>query len=146
MPDIPARTAPPRWRLPTLPLAAVLALFFSGQVAAAPRLRCEVSHAGKTVALLFAPVSDPYTVKSIDIDARFRFKAVMVGNDEKIDYIALYTYDLSTDFAVLLHQAKYLEPRPQEAAAATLTGQQFVYSLKRGREMSYQCALIEAGQ
>ena len=141
MPCSSSRIAPRTW------LCALICCCLSGAVIAAPRLICEVTHAGKARTFSFAAVSDPYTVEAVNIDDRFRFKAVMVGNDQGIDYIKLYTYDLSSDLAVLLHEAKYLAPAPQRGAVAdALTGMQYVYSLRRGREMTYHCALSEALQ
>lgn len=105
--------------VPRASLCALICSCVSGAVIAAPRLVCEVAHAGKARTLSFAAVSDPYTVEAVNIDDRFRFKAVMVGNDRGIEYIKLYTYDLSSDLAVLLHEAKYLAPVPQRGAAAS---------------------------
>lgn len=97
--------------------------------------------------LQFAPVVDPYAVKAIDINERFRFKAVMVGSEHKVDYIKLYAYDLSSGQAALLHEAKYLSPVPQKNAISntldTLTGQHYLYSPALGHEMQYGCALLE---
>jgi hypothetical protein len=126
-------------------LFAGLALGFSSVSAvAAPRLSCEILQGGSTLKLQFEPVSDPYVVKAIDINERFRFKAVMVGNEQKVDYIKLYAYYLSAGQAVLLHEAKYLSPVPQNHAAPdALTGQHYVYSPELGREMQYGCALLE---
>lgn len=98
----------------------------------------------RTLKLQFEPVSDPYVVKAIDINERFRFKAVVVGNEKKVDYIKLYAYYLSAGQAVLLHEVKYLLPVPQSNAVPdALTGQNYVYSPELGREMRYGCALLE---
>ena len=126
-------------------MLAGLALGFSSVSAvAAPRLNCEILQGGSTLKLQFEPVSDPYVVKAIDINERFRFKAVMVGNEQKVDYIKLYAYYLSAGQALLLHEAKYLSPVPQNNAVPdALTGQHYVYSPELGREMQYGCALLE---
>lgn len=95
--------------------------------------------------LRFEPVPDPYAVKAVDINERFRFKAVVIGTGEKIDYIKLYAYYVSSGRAVLLHYAKYLSPVPRQTALpGSLTGQQYLYSPVLGREMQYACALLEA--
>ena len=130
--------------MPAVQVAVLIAALLPGSSAAAPRLSCEVSQGGETLTLAFSPVSDPYSVIPIDINRRFRFKAVMVGSDQKVDYIALYAYDLSSGQAVLLHEAKYLSPVPQrDATPDALTGKHYVYSSRRGRQMEYQCALAE---
>lgn len=126
-------------------LWAGLALGFSPiSAVAAPRLSCEILQGGNTLKLQFEPVADPYVVKAIDIHERFRFKAVMIGNEQKVDYIKLYAYYLSAGQAVLLHEAKYLSPVPQtNALPDSLTGRQYLYSPALGREMQYSCALLE---
>ncbi|HYW57722.1 MAG TPA: hypothetical protein VE934_12220 [Polaromonas sp.] len=89
-------------------------------------------------------MSDPYAVKAVDVNKRFRFKAVVIGSAEKIDYIKLYTYYMSSGRAVLLHYGKYLAPVPQKNAAPdSLTGVHYLYSPVLGREIRYGCALLE---
>jgi len=112
--------------------------------AAAPRLRCEVDQGGKTQIIEVAPVSDPYGVQGTDINGRFRFKAVLVGDADRIAYVALYTWYLSDGRPVLLHEAKYQAPeaRPDPPPAA-LTGRQYLYAPGLERELQYGCALAE---
>lgn len=124
-------------------LAAAAAL--AATAPAAPRLRCQINQGGEVHHLAFAPVRDPYSVKAVDINEHFRFKAVVVGDAGKIDYITLYTYYRSPRQAVLLHQAKYLAPVPQAAPApAALTGLHYLYAPGLERELQYGCALFEA--
>lgn len=107
-------------------------------------LRCQLSYGGKTETQVFSPVADPYGVKAINIYDRFRFKAVVIGNASGIDDISLYVHDLDTGYPVLLHEANYARPTPQrDARPDTLTGTQYIYSPRRGRELRYQCALLE---
>jgi hypothetical protein len=85
-------------------------------------------------------------VPSIAINDLFRFKAVMVGDGERIDYIKLYTYYQARRQAVLLHEAKYLAPQaqaPAGAGPAGLTGLVYLYSPLLGHEIRYSCALRE---
>lgn len=112
--------------------------------AAAPLLRCQIDQGGSTRMLEFAPVSDPYSVRAIDINGRFRFKAVVIGDARHIEYIKLYTYSQTRRQPVLLHVAKYMAPvaLPQ-APFDALTGRQYLYSPQLEREMQYGCALIE---
>ena len=111
---------------------------------AAPLLRCQIDQGGKTQLLEFAPVSDPYTVKAIDINGRFRFKAVVIGDERHIEYIKLYTYSQARRQPVLLHEAKYMAPVASSGTAPmTLTGMNYVYSPQLEREIQYQCSLQE---
>jgi len=112
--------------------------------AAAPRLRCEVDQGGTTQTVELAPVSDPYGVQGTDINGRFRFKAVLVGDADRIAYVALYTWYLDGKRLVLLHEAKYQAPgaRPDPPPAA-LTGRQYLYAPGLERELQYGCALAE---
>ena len=113
-------------------------------VAAAPLLRCQIDQGGTTRMLEFAPVSDPYRVRAIDINGRFRFKAVVIGDARHIEYIKLYTYSQTRRQPVLLHVAKYMAPLAlPQASFDALTGHQYLYSPQREREMQYGCALIE---
>jgi hypothetical protein len=130
------------WSL--LPLMVMTLLALPSAPAAAPRLRCEVDQGGKTQTIEVAPVSDPYGVQGIDINGRFRFKAVLVGTADRIDYVALYTWYLGDGRPVLLHEAKYQAPeaRPDPPPAA-LTGRQYLYAPGLEREIQYGCALAE---
>jgi hypothetical protein len=94
--------------------------------------------------LEFAPVGSPYTVKSIDINGRFRFKAVVMGDARQIEYVKLYSYDFPERQPVLLHEAKYMAPIASSSSQpASLTGVNFVYSPRLGRELQYECFLLE---
>lgn len=112
---------------------------------ASPRLSCEIMQAGRSQTLEFAPVVDPYGARAIDINGHFRFKAVVVAKGAQVDYVNIYAYYLADKRAVLLHQAKYLQPLSQKEAAPAhgLTGVQYLYSPPLGREMKYGCALLE---
>lgn len=117
---------------------------FSTSASASPRLRCQLDQGGTVQVLDFTPVLNPYSVKAVDLNGRFRFKAVVIGNEHKIDYIKLYTYYQSKRQAVLLHEAKYLAPVADSGAGfAALTGTNTLYSPNLGREFQYGCALVE---
>jgi hypothetical protein len=122
-------------------VAAILATF---DAAAAPRLYCHIEQGGTTQDLQFGASSNPYTAPSIAINNRFRFKAVMVGDGQQVDYIKLYTYYQTRRQAMLLHEAKYLAPQAQSGSdPAGLTGIVYLYSPLLGREIVYSCALRE---
>lgn len=117
---------------------------FSTIASASPRLRCHLIQGDTAQVQDFAPVLDPYSVKAVDLNGSFRFKAVVIGDERKIDYIKLYAYYQSKRQAVLLHVAKYLAPVVDAAAgSAALTGTNTFYSPDLGREFQYRCALIE---
>lgn len=111
---------------------------------ASPLLRCHIDQGGSTQVLDVSPVGDPYSVKAIDINGRFRFKAVVIGDARHVEYINLYVYSQTRRQPVLLHQAKYLAPvATPSAAPAALTGVNYVYSPQLERELQYGCALLE---
>jgi hypothetical protein len=112
---------------------------------ASPRLRCQLDQGGMSKAVEFQPVADPYGVQSVDIHGRFLFKAVMVGDERRLEYVKLYTYYRTRRKPVLLHEAKYLAPTiPAEAAATSLTGRNHLYSPHLEHEFKYDCTLFEA--
>ena len=113
-------------------------------VQAAPRLRCQLEQGGNTQVHEFAPVADPYGVAAIDLNGRFRFKAVVIGDERQVQYIKLYTYYQTERRPILLHEAKYLSPAlPAGASAMPLTGQHYLYAPGKEREFQYSCSLIE---
>jgi hypothetical protein len=111
----------------------------AGTSHAAPLLRCQIDQGGTVQLIEATPVADPYTVKAVDINGRFRFKAVMIGAGNQVDYIKLYVYSQLRRQPVLLQEAKYLRPAP----SASLTGIQYLYSTQLERELQYSCALLE---
>jgi hypothetical protein len=112
---------------------------------AAPLLRCKIEQGGKTQVLEFSPVLDPYAAKAVDINGRFRFKAVVVGDARQIEYIKIYTYDFPRRQPVLLHEVKYLVPVAGTVARpASLTGVNYIYSPRLERELQYECVLQES--
>ena len=128
----------------TMLFGMLAAGLFPATASASPRLRCQLNHSGVLQVVEFMPVSDPYSVTAIDLNGRFRFKAVVVGDEQKIDAISLYTYYQSKRQPVLLLQAKYLAPVAHSAPApAALTGTNYVYSPDLEREFQYGCAVYE---
>ncbi|MCA0186200.1 MAG: hypothetical protein LCH90_09420 [Proteobacteria bacterium] len=138
MPDL---STPRRWAG-----AAGLCLlgFLPAASIAAPRLDCEISQGGRGETLQFGPAANPYEVKAVSINERFSFKAVMIEQGGKVDYISLYVYYLPPRGPILLQQAKYLAPAVQpHPASASLTGRQYLYSPRLERELQYECTLLE---
>lgn len=108
---------------------------------AAPLLRCEVAYAGSTQIIEAMAVADPYRVASVDIGGRFRFKAVMVGDADQLEYIKLYAYLDAKRQPILLQQATYLPPFKAAASPYPLTGEQHLYGGAVERELMYSCTL-----
>lgn len=124
------------------PIVALLAATLPAT--AAPRLRCELEQGGETQVREFAPVTDPYGVASIAVRDHFRFKAVVIGDAQRVEYIKLYTYYVTERRSVLLHAIRYESPVAQVAPApSALTGRNFLYAPGLEREFRYGCALIE---
>jgi hypothetical protein len=111
---------------------------------AAPLLRCQVDQGGTTTLVEARPGGDPYRAEAIDINGHFRFKAVAIGDAQRVEYINLYVYGQTSRQPVLLHQVKYLAPliNPGEAPTA-LTGINYVYLPKLERQLQYSCTLQE---
>lgn len=126
-------------------LAAALGsatLATAGMAYAAPTLHCLVEQADTVKELQFRAVSNPYTVPATDIGKRFRFKAVVVGDETEVRYIKLYSYYMTSGQPVLMHEVKYLHPTIRKNSAdESLTGVVYLYSPVLGREMKYECAL-----
>lgn len=80
------------------------------KVQAAPLLRCEIEQGGTSRVVDSMPVTDPYSVKAIDINDRFRFKAVVIGDALRIEYIKIYVYTHTRREPMLLHQISYAAP------------------------------------
>jgi hypothetical protein len=104
-----------------------------------------VSYAGTTHTIEVDPVTDPYPVPSVDIGGRFRFKAVMVGERDRIDRVVLYTYLEAKHQPILVHQAKYFPPFDFTQTPLLLTGNQFVFAGPVERELQYRCTLESKG-
>lgn len=135
----PVRSRSFHWRTPVgaLPL---LALGIVEVALAGPALHCRLTAGGQTHELAAAPVADPYGVKSLPIGDSFRFKAVVVGGEQQVDYVKLYAYRLRGKSAILLHQATFRAP---SLGPPSLTGEQTVVEPELERELRYICTLVE---
>ena len=107
-------------------------------------LQCAVTYAGVTQTVSAEPVQDPYRVAAVDVRNRFRFKAVLVGESERVDRVNLYVYQNSPQQPVMVQQAKYLPPFawPPDGSPLLLTGQQHLYAGPLERELIYSCMLV----
>ena len=120
----------------------ITALFvFTASAQAAPLLRCDVTYAGATQVVEARVTQDPYSIESVDIGGRFRFKAVMIGKGAKIEYIKLYGYFQQRRKDIPIHQATYLPPYPKSSKPVLLTPFNQLYAGDVERELQYQCTL-----
>jgi hypothetical protein len=104
------------------------------------RLHCQLFAGGEDHAFVFAPTAHPYTAKPIDLE-RFRFKAIVSLGGDQIEHIKITVSYRSAGQALILQQATYLPPFTQ---SQSLTGRHQLYSPDLGRELSYDCSVMDA--
>ena len=128
----------------SLGVGLALALVCGPAAADALRVQCDLTYAGATQTVVARPVADPYTVPSVDVRGRFRFKPVVVGSPGQIERVNLYVYLQTPTQPVLVQQAKYLPPfdGPPDGRPLRLTGEQRVYAGPLERELIYNCQLL----
>ncbi len=124
-------------------LWVAVCLGVAGPAFASARLDCELTYGGDTQRVTAQPVTDPYTVPSVDVAGRFLFKPVLVGAGANVSHVSLYVYVDTERQPVLIQQATY---RPPFAASAqsgpiALTGRQHLYAGPVERELIYSCHL-----
>lgn len=130
------------FRKPLIVLVAGLMLSMSVQ--AEILLRCQITAGGETQWHEFAMTSDPYAVPALDLNRHFRFKAVVIGHGQQIDYVKIYGYYRTRRQPVLMHRVHYPVPVvPRSSAPDALTGTHTLYSPHLGRELQYGCTLVE---
>ncbi len=125
------------------PAACLLALCVcsAAQAGTPPRLTCALTYAGATQTLEVSPTDAPYTVPSVDVGGRFRFKAIMVGAGVVPDYVKTYAYLETRRQPILVQQVNYFPPFTTPPEGLALTGQQHVYAGPVERELQYNCVL-----
>ena len=117
---------------------------FATQVWAGPQLSCAFELNGHSETHVFKPVTDPYLAESIDIGERFRFKAVVLASANQVDLVNLYVSYQTRRQPMILQHAKFIKPTLQTSAQAnSLTGRVAVYSPFLGKELVYDCNLVE---
>jgi hypothetical protein len=125
----------------------LLAVFFSVMAQASPQLRCHFEVNAEQFEYSFNPVADPYTVTSVNLADRFRFKAVVLGNDSRVDLINLYVSYQTERQPMVLQHTKFVEPIAQALPKPdALTGRVALYSPFLGKELLYGCALHEVAR
>jgi len=125
----------------------LLAVFFPLMAQASPQLRCHFEVNAERFEHSFNPVSDPYTVTSVNLANRFRFKAVVLGDDTRVDLINLYVSYQTQHQPMVLQHTKFVTPIAQtQPSPDALTGRVALYSPFLGKELLYGCALHEVAQ
>jgi hypothetical protein len=122
----------------------LLVAFFPFVAQASPQLNCHFEVNAERFEHSFNPVSDPYTVASVNLADRFRFKAVVLGDDTRVDLINLYVSYQTERQPMILQHAKFVAPVTQtQPSPDGLTGRMALYSPFLGKELIYGCALHE---
>ncbi len=125
-------------------LGGVCWLSVSAMTHASPLLRCHFEVNAERFEHSFLPVSDPYSVTSVNLADRFRFKAVVLGDDTRVDLINLYVFYQTERQPMILQHTKFVAPQIQLGPDANaLTGRVALYSPFLGKELLYGCALHE---
>ncbi|MCS4510321.1 hypothetical protein [Xylophilus ampelinus] len=109
--------------------------------AAGPAVRCAVSYGGTVHTIAVAPHTDPYAAEAVDIDERFRFKAVVRGQTPRIEAVKVYVYLETPRQPVLLHEARYLPPFSRAPLPGGFTGEHTVIAPPLERQLHYACTL-----
>jgi hypothetical protein len=142
--DPPVRSRPVASTRTACAIGLLASCLLPTKLQAAPLLRCQIEQGGASKVVDVTPVADPYSVMAIDINDRFRFKAVVIGDALRVEYIKLYVYTHTKRQPMLLHQVSYLAPATsRDAQPVPLTGVNYVYSPDLERELQYSCALLE---
>jgi hypothetical protein len=122
----------------------MLAVWLPAVAQATPELRCHFEVNAEGFEHRFSPVSDPYSVGSVNLADRFRFKAVVLGNDKQVDLINLYVSYQTERQPMVLQHVKFVAPVAQaQPTSDALTGRVALYSPFLGKELQDGCALHE---
>lgn len=127
--------------------AIALALLLPFGAWAKPQLQCTFEVNSEVHHRVFALASDPYAVEGVPVGNRFRFKAIVLGEGERVESVNLYVYYNTRRQPVIMQHTQFLQPKIANAAAEdALTGRVSVYSPLLGKELMYRCALQEVSQ
>ena len=125
----------------------LLAAFFPLVAQASPQLRCHFEVNAERFEHSFSPVPDPYTVTSVNLADRFRFKAVVLGDDTRVELINLYVFYQTERQPMIMQHTKFVAPIAQvQPSPDGLTGRVALYSPFLGKELLYGCALHEVAR
>jgi hypothetical protein len=127
--------------------ATALAFLLPCAAWAKPQLQCTFEVNSEIHHRVFALAADPYAVEGVPIGNRFRFKAIVLGEGERVESVNLYVYYNTRRQPMIMQHTQFLQPKIANAAAEdALTGRVSVYSPLLGKELMYRCALQEVTQ
>ena len=127
--------------------ATALGLLLTLPAWAKPQLQCIFEVNSEIHQRVFALASDPYAVEGVPIGNRFRFKAIVLGEGERVESVNLYVYYNTRRQPMVMQHTQFLQPPVLRSAAEdALTGRVSVYSPLLGKELMYRCALQEVSQ
>ena len=101
-------------------------------------LQCTYVYGGEEKVVRIPPTADPYGVPLVKLGNRLAWKAVYVAAPDELAVVSVYTYSLSEQGPVLIHQAKYRPPFPQ-AGGKGFTGVHAIYEPRNSSELQYWC-------
>ena len=101
-------------------------------------IECTYVYGGEEKVVRISATADPYSVPAIELGDRLAWKAVYVAAPEDLAVVSIYTYSLSEQGPVLIHQAKYRPPFPQ-AGSKGFTGVHAIYDPRNSSELQYWC-------
>lgn len=140
------RTVKPRQRLPLPPLcvAALWLAFLPCAALASAQLQCTFDVNSETHHTVHGLATDPYTVAAVPIGNRFRFKAILLGDEQGLESVNIYVYYNTRRQPMVMQHVQYRQPQAlRNPAPDALTGRVALYSPLLGKELQYQCALAE---
>ena len=123
----------------------VIGSSMSTQVFASPLLKCHFEVNAERLEKTFTPTTDPYAVSSVNLEDRFRFKAVVLMADEtRVASVNLYVSYQTRRQPMVIQHISYVAPQAlSQPSPDALTGRVAVYSPFLGKELLYGCALHE---
>ena len=143
--------------LPTVCVAALWLALLPRVAQASAQLQCTFEVNSEIHHTVHGVATDPYTVASVPIGNRFRFKAVVLGaaqdkdsgaappmSASAVEIVNIYVYYNTRRQPMVMQHLQYLRPVAlRDPAPDALTGRVALYSPLLGKELQYQCALAE---
>ena len=152
------RSSPPA---PRICIAALWTALLPCGALADAQLQCSFDVNSETHHTVHATATDPYTVASVPIGNRFRFKAIVLAAAQDkaadaapqvaqlarataVESVNIYVYYTTRRQPMVMQHLQYVQPLAQRNPAPdALTGRVALYSPLLGKELQYQCALAE---
>jgi len=134
----------PSLLLPPFYAAAMWLAVLPCAAQASAQLQCTFDVNSETHHTVHGLATDPYTVAAVPIGTRFRFKAIVLGDEQGLESINLYVYYTTRRQPMVMQHVQYRQPQAlRNPAPDALTGRVALYSPLLGKELQYHCALAE---